>query len=62
MLILTRCVNQTIMINDDIKVTILGVKGHQVRIAIDAPKNIPVHREEIWLRIQSEKNKHNKEQ
>jgi carbon storage regulator len=52
MLILTRKVGE-IVINDDIKVTILGVKGMQVRIGIDAPKDVQVHREEIFKRIQA---------
>ncbi|WP_312934768.1 carbon storage regulator CsrA [Pseudomonas sp.] len=55
MLILTRKVGEVIVINDDIKVTILGVKGMQVRIGIDAPKDIQVHREEIYNRIQAGK-------
>jgi len=53
MLILTRKVGESIVIDDDIKVTILGVKGMQVRIGIDAPKNVQVHREEIYKRIQA---------
>ena len=56
MLILTRRIGETIMIDDDeIKVRILGVKGNQVRIGIDAPKEISCHREEVWLKIQDEK-------
>lgn len=53
MLILTRKVGESIVIDDDIKVTILGVKGMQVRIGIDAPKDVQVHREEIYKRIQA---------
>jgi len=53
MLILTRKVGESIVIDDDIKVTILGVKGMQVRIGIDAPKDVQVHREEIFKRIQA---------
>ena len=55
MLILTRRPNETIRINDDVSITVLAVKGSQVRIGIDAPKGVTVHREEIYQRIQEEK-------
>lgn len=55
MLILTRRISESVIIGDDIKITILGVKGNQVRLGIDAPKDVSVHREEIYNRIQQEK-------
>jgi len=53
MLILTRRVGETLMVGDSIRLTVLGVKGNQVRIGINAPKDVAVHREEIWQRIHS---------
>lgn len=55
MLILTRRIGETLMINDDIKVRVMEINGGQVRIGVDAPKHVEVHREEIWTKIQREK-------
>ena len=55
MLILTRRVGETVMIGADVTVTVLGVKGNQVRVGINAPQNVEVHREEIFKRIQAER-------
>jgi carbon storage regulator len=56
MLILTRRVGETLIIGDDIKLTVLGVRGHQIRLGIDAPRDVTVHREEIYQRIVAERN------
>tara|TARA_B100001093_G_C26582440_1_gene907891 strand:- start:618 stop:818 length:201 start_codon:yes stop_codon:yes gene_type:complete len=55
MLILTRQVGETLVIDNDVKVTVLGVKGSQVRLGINAPKEVAVHREEIYDQIKNEK-------
>jgi carbon storage regulator len=54
MLILTRRVGETLMIGDEVTVTVLGVKGNQVRIGVNAPRDVAVHREEIYERIKRE--------
>ena len=54
MLILTRRVGETLMVGDEVTVTVLGVKGNQVRIGVKAPKHVSVHREEIYERIRAE--------
>ncbi|HBE91731.1 MAG TPA: carbon storage regulator [Gammaproteobacteria bacterium] len=54
MLILTRRIGETLNIGDDIQVTVLGIKGNQIRLGINAPKDVPVHREEIYERIRHE--------
>jgi carbon storage regulator len=59
MLILTRRVGETLMIGDNISVTVLGVKGNQVRIGVNAPKDVSIHREEIYRRILDEKEQEN---
>lgn len=55
MLILTRRIGESVVIGDDVHITVLGVKGNQVRLGVNAPKNVSVHREEIYQRIQFEK-------
>ncbi len=54
MLILTRRVGETVMVGDEVSITVLGVKGNQVRIGVNAPKSVAVHREEIYQRIKTE--------
>jgi len=61
MLILTRRAGETVMIGSDVTITVLGVKGNQVRIGINAPKDVAVHREEIFERIKNENNSDTKE-
>jgi carbon storage regulator len=57
MLILTRRIGETVKIGDDVSITVLGVKGNQVRVGVNAPKDVPVHREEVFERIQEERSK-----
>jgi carbon storage regulator len=59
LLILTRREGENIIIGDDVTISVLGIKGNQVRIGIDAPKNVSVHREEIYARIQRQKENDN---
>ena len=59
MLILTRRVGETLVIGDEVTVTVLGVRGNQVRLGVNAPKDVAVHREEIYQRIQNEKDAEN---
>jgi len=54
MLVLSRRLDETLIIGDDIKITVLGISGNQVRIGIAAPKEVSVHREEVYLRIKQE--------
>lgn len=61
MLILTRRIGETLMVGDEVTVTVLGVKGNQVRLGVNAPRDVAVHREEIYQRIQSEKAAENSE-
>jgi len=55
MLILTRNIGEAIIIDDDVKVVILGVKGNQIKIGVDAPKSVTVHREEVYQRVLEER-------
>jgi carbon storage regulator len=57
MLILTRRIGETVVIGNDITVTVVGVKGNQIRLGIQAPKDVPVHREEIYVRVREEQKK-----
>jgi len=59
MLVLTRRTNETLMVGDDVTVTVLGVKGNQVRIGVNAPREVAVHREEIYERIKTEEQQGN---
>jgi len=56
MLVLSRRLDETLIIGDDIKITVLGISGNQVRLGIAAPKEVSVHREEVYLRIKEEQN------
>lgn len=55
MLVLTRNIGETLKIGDDVDITVLGVRGNQVRVGVNAPRDVSVHREEIYYRIQQEK-------
>lgn len=56
MLILTRRIGESLMVGDEVTITVLGINGNQVRVGINAPKDLPVHREEVYDKIQREKN------
>ncbi len=61
MLILTRRVGESLRIGDDVSVTVLGIKGSQVRLGVNAPKSVPVHREEVYDRINDENSKNSED-
>jgi len=61
MLILTRRVGESLMIGDKVTVTVLGVSGNQVRVGVNAPKSVEVHREEVYERVQAERNTANRD-
>lgn len=62
MLVLTRRAGETVIIGDNVRITALGMRGNQVRLGIEAPKSVTIHREEIYLRIQEDKKENNNEQ
>ena len=62
MLILTRRISESVRIDDDISITVLGLKGNQVRLGVEAPKHISVHREEIYQRMQKDESDRNRSQ
>jgi carbon storage regulator len=60
MLILTRKIGESLIVGNDVSITVVGVNGHQVRLGINAPKNIEVHRQEVYEKIQKEKSSGNR--
>ena len=61
MLVLSRMLNERVLIGDDISVTVIEIRGNKVRLGFEAPNNVKIHREEVWIKIQEENNANNQD-